>query len=65
LEAVREAIELIERSRQHFDSMHSEDKEEATELHERIQAAISSNDPEALKTATTALRELLFFVEGH
>ena len=31
----------------------------------RIQAAISSNDPEALKKATTALRELLFFVEGH
>jgi DNA-binding FadR family transcriptional regulator len=45
--------------------MHSEYKEQATELHERIQAAISSNDPEALKTATTALRELLFFVEGH
>jgi DNA-binding FadR family transcriptional regulator len=45
--------------------MHPEDKEEAIELHERIQAAISSNDPEALKKATAALRELLFFVEGH
>jgi molecular chaperone DnaK (HSP70) len=65
LEAEREANDLVERSRQLFDSMHPEDKEEAIELHERIQAAISSNDPEALKKATAALRELLFFVEGH
>jgi molecular chaperone DnaK (HSP70) len=61
----REANDLVERSRRLFDSMHPEDKEEAIELHERIQAAISSNDSEALKKATTALRELLFFVEGH
>ena len=65
LEAEREANDLVERSRQILDSMHPEDKEEAIELHERIQAAISSNDPEALKKATAALRELLFFVEGH
>ena len=65
LEAEREANDLVERSRQLFDSMNPEDKEEAIELHERIQAAISSNDPEALKKATAALRELLFFVEGH
>jgi molecular chaperone DnaK (HSP70) len=65
LEAEREANDLVERSRQLLDSMHPEDKEEAIELHERIQAAISSNDPEALKKATAALRELLFFVEGH
>ena len=65
LEAEREANDLIERSRQLLDAMHPEDKEEAIELHERIQAAISSNDPEALKKATAALRELLFFVEGH
>jgi hypothetical protein len=45
--------------------MHAEDKEEAIGLHERINAAISSNDLEALKEAATALRELLFFVEGH
>ena len=65
LEAEREANDLVERSRQLLNSMHPEDKEEAIELHERIQAAISSNDPEALKKATAALRELLFFVEGH
>jgi len=65
LEAEREANDLVERSRQLLYSMHPEDKEEAIELHERIQAAISSNDPEALKKATAALRELLFFVEGH
>ena len=65
LEAEREASDLVERSRQLLDSMHPEDKEEAIELHERIQTAISSNDPEALKKATAALRELLFFVEGH
>jgi molecular chaperone DnaK (HSP70) len=65
LVAEREAHDLIERSRQLLNSMHPEDKEEAINLHERIQAAISSNDAEALKKATTTLRELLFFVEGH
>jgi negative regulator of replication initiation len=65
LAAEREANDLVERSRQLLDSMHPEDKEEAIELHEQIQAAIASNDPEGLKKATTALRELLFFVEGH
>jgi molecular chaperone DnaK (HSP70) len=64
-EAEREANDLVERSRQRLDSMHPEDKEEAIELHERIQAAISSKDLEALKKASAALRQLLFFVEGH
>jgi molecular chaperone DnaK (HSP70) len=65
LAAEREANDLVERSRQLLSSMHPEDKEEAIGLHEQIQAAIASNDLEALKKATTALRELLFFVEGH
>jgi molecular chaperone DnaK (HSP70) len=65
LAAEWEANDLVERSRQLLSSMHPEDKEEAIEQHERIQAAIASSDPEALKKATTALRELLFFVEGH
>jgi DNA-binding FadR family transcriptional regulator len=65
LAAEREANDLVERSRQLLGSMHPEDKEEAIELHERIQTAIAANDPEGLKKATTALRELLFFVEGH
>ncbi|HTG60875.1 MAG TPA: Hsp70 family protein [Terriglobia bacterium] len=65
VEAEREANELVEQSRRLLDTMHPEDKEEAIGLHERINAAISSNDPHALKEAVAALRELLFFVEGH
>jgi molecular chaperone DnaK len=64
-EAEREANDLLEQSRRLLDTMHAEDKEEAIGLNERIEAAISSNDPEALKEAATALRELIFFVEGH
>jgi molecular chaperone DnaK len=65
VEAGREANDLVEKSRRLLEKMHPEDKEEAIGLHESIEAAISSNDPEALKEAATALRELLFFVEGH
>jgi molecular chaperone DnaK len=65
VEAEREANDLVEQSRRLLEKMHPEDKEEAIGLHERIEAAFSSNDPEALKEAATALRELLFFVEGH
>ncbi len=65
IEAEREANDLVEQSRRLLDTMHPEDKEEAIALHERINAAIASNDSEALKNATAALRELLFFVEGH
>jgi molecular chaperone DnaK (HSP70) len=61
----REAMDLIERSRQFLNSMHPEDKEEAIGLHEQIQSALASKDADALKKAATALRELLFFVEGH
>ena len=64
-EAEQEAKDLVEQSRRLLDTMHAEDKEEAIELHERIEAAISSKDPEALKEAAAALRELVFFVEGH
>jgi len=64
LDSEREASNLVERSRGLLGSMHPEDKEEAITLHEKIAAAISSNDHEALKKAATALRELLFFVEG-
>ncbi len=65
VEAGREANDLLEQSRRLMEKMHPEDKEEAIGLHERIEAAISSNDPDTLKEAATALRELLFFVEGH
>jgi hypothetical protein len=44
--------------------MHAEDREEAIDLHEKIDSATASGDAAALKEATNALKELLFFVEG-
>jgi DNA-binding FadR family transcriptional regulator len=55
---------LLERSQRLLPKMHAEDREEAIGLHERITAAMASGDAEALKRATAALKELLFFVEG-
>ena len=62
--ANREVEDLLGRSRRLLDSMHSEDREEAIDLHERIEAAIESRDDGALRQAGDALKELLFFVEG-
>ena len=62
--AREEAMTLVDRSRGLFGKMHSEDVEEAVGLHEKIDAALSSGDEKALSDATTALKELLFFVEG-
>ncbi|HME00687.1 MAG TPA: Hsp70 family protein [Terriglobia bacterium] len=59
-----EARNLIEQSRQLLDRMHPEDAEEAIELHAKIDAAIASDDQQALAQGIKALRELLFFVEG-
>jgi molecular chaperone DnaK (HSP70) len=55
---------LMERSRNLFDRMHEEDREEAIDIHERIGAAIESGDTAALAEAYRALTELLFFMEG-
>ena len=44
--------------------MHEDDREEAIDLHEQIQAALSARDLESLNTACLELNELLFFVEG-
>jgi molecular chaperone DnaK len=63
-EIVKEAVDLVNQSQRLLGALHSEDQEEAIELHERIQAAIQSNDGEALKNASAELRELLFFTEG-
>jgi molecular chaperone DnaK (HSP70) len=60
-----EADSLMERSRKLLESMHAEDREEAIDLHERIEAAIESGDAEELAKASRALTELLFFMEGH
>jgi len=58
------AQDLMERSRRLLGKMHAEDREEAIDLHEKIDAAIESGDAEALRQASQALKELLFFVEG-
>jgi len=64
LEMVKEACDLVEQSKRQLGALHSEDQQEAIELHERIDRAIRSNDAEALSKASAELRELLFFVEG-
>lgn len=56
--------DLLERSRQRLEQMHADDREEAVELHERIAAAMETGDRDALRNASRALGELLFFVEG-
>jgi len=55
---------LLERSRRLLDVLHDEDKEEAIDLHEQIESALTSKDPDALAVACEGLKELLFFVEG-
>ncbi len=55
---------LLERSRRLLAKMHAEDREEAIDLHEKIDKAMASRDAAALKEAAGALKELLFFVEG-
>jgi len=63
-DAVAVGRRLLARSRRLLDSMHDEDKEEAIELNESIENALTSQDSEALTRATHALEEFLFFVEG-
>ena len=60
----REAVALVERSRNLLPKMHSEDREEAIDLHEKIGLAVEAGDEAALADATRALREMLFFMEG-
>jgi molecular chaperone DnaK (HSP70) len=55
---------MIERSRLLLDTIHEEDREEAINLNEAIEAAIDNRDAAALKKAVDDLREMLFFVEG-
>jgi molecular chaperone DnaK (HSP70) len=61
----REGRELVERARALLAHMHEEDREEVIGLNEKIEAAIAARDTATLASATAALRELLFFVEGH
>jgi len=59
-----DAENLVERSRKLLDKLHPDDREEAIDLHEKIESAIDSGDAPALAQAAKALRELLFFMEG-
>jgi hypothetical protein len=44
--------------------MHGEDREEAIDLHQKIDTAMKTGDVVAVKAAADELKELLFFVEG-
>jgi len=61
---LREARELLRRSRQLLGEVHEEDREEMIGLHERMEQAIARQEAGPLAAATRELRELLFFVEG-
>jgi molecular chaperone DnaK (HSP70) len=61
--AHRDASSLLERSRRLLDRIHPEDKEDAIDLHERIESAITARDTAGLGEACEELKELLFFVE--
>ncbi len=54
----------MDRTRSLFDKMHAEDREEAIDVQERLEAAIASRDAGVLRESMKSLRELLFFVEG-
>ena len=59
-----EALDLVTRSRNLLEKMHAEDREEAIDLHEKIEMAIEAGDESALSEASRVLRELLLFMEG-
>jgi molecular chaperone DnaK (HSP70) len=59
-----EAESLMARSRKLLERMHEEDREDAIDLHERIEEAIESGDAATLAAASRELTELLFFMEG-
>jgi molecular chaperone DnaK len=59
-----EAVDLLTRSRALIERMHPEDKEEAANLQQAIEAAVAGHDAQALGEAVRSLKELLFFVEG-
>jgi molecular chaperone DnaK (HSP70) len=62
--AHQDAKALLERSRRLLDRMHTEDQEEAIDLHEKIESAIATRDVKEVTGACEELKELLFFVGG-
>jgi molecular chaperone DnaK len=63
-QASDDAQRLIERCRAKMESMHDDDREEAVNLIEAVASARQDNDAAALDTASKALSEFLFFIEG-
>jgi molecular chaperone DnaK (HSP70) len=60
---ISEARALLERSRRLLGKMTAEDREEAITLHEQLEAAMSAQDWDQLREASTDLADLLFYVE--
>ena len=64
LEAITEARNLVEKSRNLFSDMHQDDREEAVGINARIGEAIEDRNRDDLADAVEELKELLFFIEG-
>jgi len=62
--AADEGRKMMERSRFLLDKIHEDDREEAIDMNQAIEAAIDDRNAAALKQAIHDLREMLFFVEG-
>ena len=62
--AAQNAEKLLSRSRRLIEQMHDDDKEEAINLHEHIEAAIASQHSEMLSRSCEELQELLFFADA-
>ena len=55
---------LMDRTRRILGKIHADDREEAIDLLEKLEAAIAAGDSKVLEEASGQLKELLFFVEG-
>ena len=63
-EAVREASQVVERSRRLLEQVHEDDRDEVIDLQQKIDTAIAAKDERSVKNATRQLSDLLFFAEG-
>lgn len=55
---------VVARCRELMPTLHPDDQEEALGLVEAVEDAMKANDPPAVQSASAALSEFLFFVEG-
>jgi molecular chaperone DnaK (HSP70) len=61
--SISEARALLERSRRLLDRMSADDRADADALQQRVEAAMTAADWDALRVATADLADLLFYVE--